>query len=202
MSSGFPYFLQLKSEFGNKKFMIWATVSSWSCFCWLYIASPSLAAKNITNLISVLTIWWCPCVESSLVFLEEGVHYPVCSLGKTLLAFDPLCFVLQGQLCMLLQVSLDFLLFAFQSLVMKRTSFLGVSSRRSCRIIWYNSFANLLGKCAGVDFQSILRENFGMSHLTNLPDHYFSYFCFTYKDVLLYAFLKHTEAKWVICLTS
>ena len=30
-----------------KEFMIWATVSSWSCFCWLYIASPSLAAKNI-----------------------------------------------------------------------------------------------------------------------------------------------------------
>ena len=45
--------------------MIWATVSSWSCFCWLYRASPSLAAKNIINLILVLTIWWCPCVESS-----------------------------------------------------------------------------------------------------------------------------------------
>ena len=42
--------------------MIWATVSSHSCFCWLYRTSPSLAAKNIINLISVLTIWWCPCV--------------------------------------------------------------------------------------------------------------------------------------------
>ena len=30
-SSGFPYFLQFKSGFGNKEFMIWATVSSWSC---------------------------------------------------------------------------------------------------------------------------------------------------------------------------
>ena len=47
--------------------MIWATVSSWSCFCWLSRASPSLAAKNIVNLISVLTIWWCPCVESCVV---------------------------------------------------------------------------------------------------------------------------------------
>ena len=55
--------------------MIWSTVSSWSCFCWLYRASPSLAAKNIINPISVLTIWWCPCVESSLVLLEEGVCY-------------------------------------------------------------------------------------------------------------------------------
>ena len=55
--------------------MIWATVSSQSCFCWLYRTSPSLAAKNIINLISVLTIWWCPCVESSLVLLEEVVCY-------------------------------------------------------------------------------------------------------------------------------
>ena len=42
--SGFPYFLQFESEFANKEFMIWATVSSWSCFCWLHRASPSLAA--------------------------------------------------------------------------------------------------------------------------------------------------------------
>ena len=79
-SSGFPYFLQFKSEFGNKEFMIWATVNSQSCFCWLYRASPSLAAKNIINLILALTIWWCPCVESSLVLLEEGVCYDQCVL--------------------------------------------------------------------------------------------------------------------------
>ena len=53
--------------------MIWATVSSWSCFCWLYRASSSLTAKNIINLILVLTIWWCPCVESSLVLLKKEV---------------------------------------------------------------------------------------------------------------------------------
>ena len=51
--------------------MIWATVSSQSCFCWLYRASPSLAAKMVISLISVLTIWWCPCVESSLVLLKR-----------------------------------------------------------------------------------------------------------------------------------
>ena len=72
-SSGFLHFLQFLSEFGNKEFMIWATVSSQSCFCWLYKASPSLAAKNIISLILVLTIWWCPCVGSSLMLLEEGV---------------------------------------------------------------------------------------------------------------------------------
>ena len=33
-SSGFSYFLQFKSEFGDKGIMIWPTVSS-SLFCWL-----------------------------------------------------------------------------------------------------------------------------------------------------------------------
>ena len=55
--------------------MIWATVSFQSCFCWLYRASPSLVEKNIINLILVLTIWWCPRVESSLVLLEDSVCY-------------------------------------------------------------------------------------------------------------------------------
>ena len=80
MFSGFPYFLQFKSEFGNKEFMIWATVSSQSCFCWLCRDSPSLAAKNRINLILVLTIWWCPCIELSLVLLEAGVCYDQCIL--------------------------------------------------------------------------------------------------------------------------
>ena len=73
--------------------MIWATVSSQSCFCWLYRVSPSLAAKNIINLISVLTIWWCPCVESSLVLLEEGVCYDQCVLLAKLYQSLP-CFIL------------------------------------------------------------------------------------------------------------
>ena len=60
--------------------MIWAAVSSWSCFCWLYRAFPSSTAKNIINLISVLNIWWCPRVESSLVLLEEGVCCDQCAL--------------------------------------------------------------------------------------------------------------------------
>ena len=98
------------SEFGNKEFIIWATVNSWSLFCWLYRNSLSLAVKNIINLISGLTIWWCPCVEPSLVVGRGCLLWPVCSLGKTLLAFALLHSVLQGQICLLLQVSLDFLL--------------------------------------------------------------------------------------------
>ena len=90
--------------------MIWATVSSRSCFCWLYRASPSMPAKNIINLILVLTIWWCPCVESSFVLLEEGVYYDQCVLLEKLLAFALLLSVLQDQTCLLFQVCLDFLL--------------------------------------------------------------------------------------------
>ena len=39
---------------------------------------------------------------------RQCLPWPVRSLGKTLLAFDLLCFVLQGQICLLLQVSRDF----------------------------------------------------------------------------------------------
>ena len=51
--------------------MIWATVSYRSCFCWLCTASPFSATKNAINLIWVLTIWWCPCVKSSLIFWKR-----------------------------------------------------------------------------------------------------------------------------------
>ena len=85
-SSGFPYFLPLKVEFCNNEFLIWATVCSWSCFCWLYRTSPS-AAKNVISLTSVLTIWWCPCVVISCVVGRGCLLWPVCSVSKTLLAF-------------------------------------------------------------------------------------------------------------------
>ena len=94
--SGFHYFLQFTSEFGNKEFIIWATVSSQSCSCWLYRATPCLGSKNVISLISVLTIWWCPCVESSLVLLEEGIFYDQCVLlAKLYLPFP--CFILYSQ---------------------------------------------------------------------------------------------------------
>ena len=50
-------------------------VSSRSYFFWLYRSSSSSATKNIINLILVLTIWWCPWAELSLVLLEEGIYY-------------------------------------------------------------------------------------------------------------------------------
>ena len=132
LSSDFPYFLQFKSEFSNKEFMIWATVSSQSCFCWLYRASPSLAAKSIINLISVSTIWWCPCVESSLVLLEEGVCYDQCVLLANSISLFPASFRIPRPNLPVTPAVSWLPTFAFQSLIIKRTSFLGVSYRRSC----------------------------------------------------------------------
>ena len=134
--------------------MILATVSSRSCFCWLYRASPSLAAKNVINLISVLTIWWCLCVQSSLVLLEEGVCYDQCILLAKLYWSWP-CFILYSKAkfacysrCFLTST------FAFQSPVMKRTSLWGVSSRRTCKSFNF-SFFNITGQGIDLDFCDI-----------------------------------------------
>ena len=103
--------------------MIWATVSSQSCFCRLYRASPSLAAKNIINLISVLTIWWCPCVESSLVLLEEGdAMTSVFSFQNSISLWPALFCTPRPNLPVTPGVSW-FPTFVFQSPIMKRTSF-------------------------------------------------------------------------------
>ena len=116
----------LKSKFGNKEFMIWATVSSSSYFCWLYRAFPPLPAKNVINLILLLTIWWCPCVESSLVLLKRVFsmtsafswqnsaslcHTSFCTLRPNLPVTPGISWLPT---------------FAFQSPIMKRISFLGV----------------------------------------------------------------------------
>ena len=63
-----------------------------------------------------MTMWVFSCVVGRGCLL-----WPVHSLGKFLLAFDLLHFVLQGQTCLLLQVSLP--IFAFQSPMMKNTFF-------------------------------------------------------------------------------
>ena len=80
--------------------MIWATVSSQFCVCWLHRTSPSLTAKNLVIMCRVI----------SWVAGKGYLLWPVFSLVKTLLTFALLHFVVQGQICLLLQVSLDFLL--------------------------------------------------------------------------------------------
>ena len=107
--------------------MIWATVSSWSCFCWLCRASPSLAAKNIIHLILVLTIWWRPCVEPFLVLLKDGVCYDQC------VSLCPASFCIPRPNLPVTTGSSLLSTVAFQSPIIKRKSFLGVGSQRSCK---------------------------------------------------------------------
>ena len=107
--------------------MIWATVSSRSCFCWLDRAFPSLAAKTVINLISVLTTWKCPCVESPLVLLEEGICYDQCINAfscQNSVSFCPALFCAPRP-SKTLTWGISWLpTFAFQSSMMKRASFL------------------------------------------------------------------------------
>ena len=109
-SSGFPYFLQFKSEFVDKEFMIWATVSSWSCFCWLCRASPPLAAEYNQSDFGIDHLVMSMCRVFSYVVGRRCWLWPVHSLRRTLLDFGRLHSVLQDQICLLLQVFLDFLL--------------------------------------------------------------------------------------------
>ena len=78
----------------------------------------------------MLTIWWCPCVESSLVLLEEGVCYDQCVLLAKLYYSLP-CFIPYSKAKFAFTPGVSWLpTFASQSPTMKRTSFLGVSSER------------------------------------------------------------------------
>ena len=74
---GFPYFLQFRSEFCNKEFMSWATVSSQSCLYWLYRASPSLAAKNVIILeMSMCRVVWVFVMTSVFSWQNSVSHCP------------------------------------------------------------------------------------------------------------------------------
>ena len=87
--------------------MIWATVSSWSCFHWLY----SFGCKEFNQSdFSVDHLVMFMCGVFSCVVGRGCILWPAHSLGKTLLTFALLHSVLQGQICLLLLVSLGFLL--------------------------------------------------------------------------------------------
>ena len=136
-----------KSEFWNKEFKIWAIVSSQSYFCWLYRASPSSAAKNVINWILILVIWWCPCVESSPVLLEKVVCCDQCILSQNsgILCLGIIC-VPRPNFPGTPHISW-FSTFLFQSPMMKRTSFFGLSSRRLCRSSYNHSTSEYVSFC-------------------------------------------------------
>ena len=75
--------------------MIQAPVRSQSCFCWLYRASPSLAAKYNSSVFIVNHLVMSMCRVFSCVVGRGCLLWPVCSLGRTLLAFS--CFILYSK---------------------------------------------------------------------------------------------------------
>ena len=105
----------------------------------LHIPSPQIQRLTFLFLSVLLRYNWyaalCKfrCRVVSQVVGRGCLLWPTCSLGKTLLAFALLHFVLESQTCLLFQVSLWLPTFAFHSPMMKRVCFSGVSSRRSCR---------------------------------------------------------------------
>ena len=121
----------------------------------------------------MLTIWWCPCVESSLVLLEEGVCYDQWILLVKLLAFALLHSVPQGETHLLLQGYLDFLL-DFQSPIMKRTFFFGVTSRRSYRFFIELFNSSFFGWSIDLDYSD--SEWFDLE--TNRDHSFFLFFFF------------------------
>ena len=106
--------------------MNWATVSSQSCFGWLYRASPYLAAKNIINLISVLTIWWCPCVESLLCCWKRVFAVTSAFSWQNSISLCPASFYTPRPNLPVTPGVSWLPTFAFQSPIMKRISLLGI----------------------------------------------------------------------------
>ena len=76
------------------------------------------------------------CIVVSCVVGRRRLLWPVHSLGKTLLAFVLLHIVLQGQICLLLQESLDFLLLHSSPLWWKEKAMAPHSSTLARKIPW------------------------------------------------------------------
>ena len=105
--------------------MIWATVNSQSCFCWLYEASPSW----LKRIYSIWFWYWPSLMSMCRVFscvVERGcLLWSVCSLGK-ILSLCPVSFCTPRPNLPVTSGVSWLLTFAFQSPIMKRISFLSV----------------------------------------------------------------------------
>ena len=114
--------------------MIWATINFSSYFFWLYRASPFSTAKNMINLVSELTIWWCSHVELSLELLERMFAMTIVLSWQNSVSLHPSSFCI-SRLFLPVILGISWIpTFAFQSPMIKRTFFFffNINSRR-CR---------------------------------------------------------------------
>ena len=95
------------------------------------------------------------CRVFSCVVGRGCLLWPVCSLGKTLLAFVLLHSVLLGQICLLLKVSLDLLLLHFSLLSLKG------------HVFWVLDLEGLVGLHRTVQLQ--LLQHYSLGHRLGLP---------------------------------
>ena len=107
--------------------MIWATVSSWFCFCWLYRASPSLTAKNIIKLIGIDHLVMSMC---RVFFSVVGRGCLLCFAWQNSVSLCPPSFC-TPRANLPVTPGISWLsIFAFQSPIMKRTSYPYLSESR------------------------------------------------------------------------
>ena len=121
----FPTFFDLSPNLAIRN--SWSepqSVSSQSCFCWLYRASPFLGCKEYNQSASGIDhLVMSMCRAFSCVVGRGCLLWPVRSLGRTLSAFALLHSVLQAQTCLLLQMFPDYLLLHSSPLWWKRHLF-------------------------------------------------------------------------------
>ena len=91
------------------------------------------------------------CRVISCVVGKAWLLWPACSLDKTLLAFALLHFVLQGQICLLLWTSLDFLFLYFNPLWWKG------------HLFWLLVLEDLVGLHGSIEIQLIQHYQSGHS---------------------------------------
>ena len=132
--------------------MIWATVSSRCYFCWLYRASLSSAAKNISDFcIGHLVMSMCRVI--AWVVGKECLLWSACSLHKTVILFPASFCTIRQNLPVILGIS-RLPTFAFKSLMMKNTSFffgvslksvVGLHRTSQLQLLWHQSLGHRCG---------------------------------------------------------
>ena len=129
----FTFFILLESSVDWDPMPSSSGEDTWSCFCWLYRASPSLAAKNIINLILVLTSGDVHVYSHLLCCWKRVFAMTSVFSWQNSISLCPVSFRTPRPNLPIIPGASWLPTFAFQSPIMKRTSFGGVSSKRSCR---------------------------------------------------------------------
>ena len=117
--------------------MIWATVSSWSCFLLTVYSFSIFGCKeynqsdfNVGQLVmSMCRVFFCVVGRGCLLWPVHSWQNSISLCPDSFCTPRPNLPVTPGKLLCIFWLPT----FAFKSPILKRTSFLGVSSRRSCR---------------------------------------------------------------------